>query len=152
MRERGRLLRSYSEGRARHDAYLEDYAFLIAGLVDLYEADSSPRWLEQAMALDRVLERHFEDKSAGGYFTTSDDHEALLARAKPAYDSAEPSGNAVQALNLLRLHELTGDDAYRRRAERNAPGRDGQPRAGARGVLRAPARRPSSAWTRRSRW
>jgi hypothetical protein len=55
MRERGRLLRSYSEGRARHDAYLEDYAFVIAGLVDLYEADSSPRWLEQAMALDRVL-------------------------------------------------------------------------------------------------
>jgi hypothetical protein len=117
MRERGRLLRSYSEGRARHDAYLEDYAFLIAGLVDLYEADSSPRWLEQAIALDRMLEQHFEDKSAGGYFTTSDDHKPLLARAKPAYDNAEPSGNAVQALNLLRLHELTGDDAYRRRAD-----------------------------------
>ena len=64
-----------------------------------------------------MLESHFEDESAGGYFTTSDGHETLLARAKPAYDGAEPSGNAVQALNLLRLHELTGDDAYRRRAE-----------------------------------
>jgi uncharacterized protein YyaL (SSP411 family) len=117
MKERGRLLRSYAEGRARHNAYLEDYAFLIAGLLDLYEADSRPRWIEEAIALDRVLAAHYEDRDAGGFFATSDDHEALLARAKPAVDGAEPSGNSVQALNLLRLHELTGDDAFRRRAE-----------------------------------
>jgi len=118
MRERGRLLRSLSGGRARHNAYLEDHAFLIAGLVDLYEATGTPRWLSEAIGLDQVLERHYEDAESGGYFTTSDDHERLLARAKPAQDGAEPSGNSVQALNLLRLHELTDDDRYRRRAER----------------------------------
>ncbi len=118
MRERGRLLRSYSDGRARHNAYLEDYAFLISGLLDLYEATGAPRWLREALALDQMLERHHEDPASGGYFTTSDDHERLLARAKPAHDGAEPSGNSVQALNLLRLHELTGEDRYRRRAER----------------------------------
>jgi hypothetical protein len=117
MRERGRLLRSYAEGRARHAAYLEDYAFLIAGLLDLYEADSRPRWLDEAMALDRVLEARYEDRALGGFFATSDDHEPLLARAKPVFDGALPSGNSVHAMNLLRLHELTGDDAYRRRAD-----------------------------------
>jgi uncharacterized protein YyaL (SSP411 family) len=118
MREGGRLLRSYSRGRARHTAYLEDYAFLIAGLLDLHEATSEPRWLEEAIALDRVLERRYEDAEGGGYFMTADDHERLLVRSKPIHDGAEPSGNAVQALNLLRLHELLSDDRYRRRAER----------------------------------
>ncbi|HSD27123.1 MAG TPA: thioredoxin domain-containing protein, partial [Vicinamibacteria bacterium] len=117
MREGGRLRRTYADGRARHNAYLEDYASLISGLIDLYEATSEPRWLEEAIALDLVLERHYEDRSGGGYFTTSDDHERLLARAKPVLDGAEPSGNSVTALNLLRLHELTDDDRYRRRAE-----------------------------------
>jgi hypothetical protein len=118
MRENGRLRRSYGNGRARHNAYLDDYAFLVSGLLDLFEATGTPRWLAEAKGLDQVLERHYEDRSAGGYFTTSDDHEALLARAKPAHDGAEPSGNSIQALNLLRLHELTDDDRYRVRAER----------------------------------
>ena len=117
MRENGRLLRSHSEGRSRHNAYLEDYAFLIAGLLDLYEASGSPRWLREAIELDQVLAQHYEDP-AGGYFAISDDHERLLARAKPAQDGAEPSGNSVQALNLLRLHEWSDDDRYRQRAER----------------------------------
>jgi hypothetical protein len=118
MRQAGRLLRSYKDGRARHDGYLDDYAFLIAGLLDLYEATGEVRWLAEAIALDTALERHFEDEEHGGYFMTSGDHEKLLAREKPAYDGAEPSGNSVQALNLLRLHELTTDDRYRQRAER----------------------------------
>ncbi len=118
MRENGRLNRSYRAGKARLDGYLDDYAFLIAGLLDLYEATGEARWLRQAMALDAVLERHYEDTSAGGYFLTSDDHEKLIAREKPSYDGAEPSGNSVQALNLLRLEELTTEDRYRRRAER----------------------------------
>jgi hypothetical protein len=117
MRKDGRLLRSYKDGQARHTGYLDDYAFLTAGLLDLYEATGEPRWLKEALALDGVLERLYEDKEHGGYFMTSNDHEALLARDKPARDGAEPSGNSVQALNLLRLHELTTDDRYRRRAE-----------------------------------
>jgi uncharacterized protein YyaL (SSP411 family) len=116
MRVDGRLRRSFKGGQARHDAYLDDYSFLVAGLLDLYEATGQPRWLREAVALDSVLEKHYEDK-AGGYFMTSDNHEALLAREKPAYDGAEPSGNSVQALNLLRLHELTTNDRYRQRAE-----------------------------------
>ncbi len=118
LRKDGRLLRSYKDGQGRHAAYLDDYAFLIAGLLDLYEATGNQRWLQDAIALDGVLDSHYADKSAGGYFMTSDDHEKLLAREKPSYDGAEPSGNSVQVLNLLRISELTTEDAYRQRAER----------------------------------
>ena len=117
MRKDGRLLRSYKDGRVRHNAYLEDYAFLIAGLLDLYEATGDSRWLKEAIALDAVLEKHYEDKKNGGFFLTSDDAEKLLAREKPDRDGAEPSGNSVQVLNLLRLHEFTSQEEYRRRAE-----------------------------------
>ena len=113
----GRLVRN-ADGGASQPAYLDDYAFLIGGLLDLYEATGDPRWLREALALDAVLEEHFEDAEGGGFFMTADDHETLLAREKPQYDSAEPSGNAVQLLNLVRLHELTTDDRYRQRAER----------------------------------
>jgi len=117
LREEGRLLRSYMAGRARYSAYLEDYAFLIAGLLELYQATGEPDWLAEAIALDAVLERHHEDREQGGFFRTSDDHERLLAREKPAYDGAVPTGNSVHALNLLKLHSLTTDDRYRQRAE-----------------------------------
>ncbi|MFN2427948.1 MAG: thioredoxin domain-containing protein [Candidatus Binatia bacterium] len=118
MRANGRLLRSHKDGAAQHNAYLDDYAFFIAALLDLYETTGDTRWLREAVALDDVLARHYEDEQGGGFFMTSDDHEELLAREKPGYDGAEPSGNSVQALNLLRLHELTTNDAYRKRAER----------------------------------
>jgi hypothetical protein len=118
LRRDGRLLRSYREGRAAHNAYLDDYAFLVAALIDLFETTGERRFLEQVLALDKVLESQYEDPAGGGFFLTSDDHEPLLARGKPAYDGAEPSGNSVAALNLLRLHELTADDRYRRRADR----------------------------------
>ena len=104
-------------GKARHNAYLDDYAFLTAGLLDLFEASGDPRWLEEAIALDQVLASHYED-DAGGFFMTSDDHEALLVREKPAYDGAEPCGNSVALMILLRLHEFTTEDLYRQRAER----------------------------------
>ncbi len=115
----GRLYRTYMDGQARNNAYLEDYAFLIAGVLDLYEATGDLSWLERAVELDAILGKHFEDKTQGGYFLTSDDHENLLVREKPAYDGAEPSGNSVAVLNLLRLHEFTTGDDYRKRAERS---------------------------------
>ena len=118
LRRDGRLLRSYRNGQARHNAYLDDYAFLIAALLDLYEATGKPRWLRTAIELDEVLEEHYEDRAFGGFFMTSGDHEQLLAREKPAYDGAEPSGNSVAVLNLLRLHEFTTRDEYRQRAEK----------------------------------
>ncbi len=118
MRRDGRLLRSYKDGEARHEAYLEDYAFFISGLLDLYETTGTLRWLVEAIDLDRVLEKSYEDKSAGGFFLTSSEQEKLLAREKPSHDGAEPSGNSVQVMNLLRLNEFTTDDRYRQRAER----------------------------------
>lgn len=117
LSEDGRLYRSFKDGRAGHSGYLDDYAFTIAALLDLYESSGEIRWLERALALDRNLEEHYEDPQ-GGFFMSADDQEKLLARQKPAFDGAEPSGNAVALLNLLRLHLLTGDGRYRQRAEK----------------------------------
>ncbi len=116
-RKKGRLLRSYKDGVARHNAYLEDYAFLIAGLLDLFETTGKIRWFHEAVALQEMLDTHYADEK-GGYFETSADHETLLAREKPGRDGAEPSGNSVALMNLLRLHELTTDDRYRATADR----------------------------------
>ena len=113
-----RLFRAALGDRVQQAAYLSDYAFLVASLLDLYEATSELRWLTEAQALDSVLREHYEDTSDGGYFRTSEDHESLLTREKPSTDNAEPSGNSIQILNLLRLHEFTTDDQYRRRAEK----------------------------------
>lgn len=113
-----RLFRSYKDGVAKFNAYLDDYAFFIAALLDLYEATSELKWLKTAISLDQALENHYEDKKSGGFFMTSNDHEKLLAREKPAYDGAEPSGNSIAVLNLLRLHEFTTKDPYRARAEK----------------------------------
>ncbi|MBB3059888.1 thioredoxin domain-containing protein [Microbulbifer rhizosphaerae] len=116
--EDGRLQRSFMDGRARHNGYLEDYAFTIAAMLDLYEASGELHWLQQALALDETLEKLYEDRKQGGFYMTSDDHEKLLAREKPAFDGAEPSGNSAALLNLLRLHEFTTDDRFRQRAEK----------------------------------
>jgi uncharacterized protein YyaL (SSP411 family) len=118
MRKGDRLLRVFKEGRAYLDGYLPDYAFMIQALIDLFEASSDPRWLREAIALERVVASHFEDTDKGGFFFTADDHEKLIARQKPVEDSARPSGNSVMALNLLRLGELTTEHRYRDRAER----------------------------------
>jgi len=114
----GKLFRSYKDGKARGNAYLEDYSFFVAALLDLFEATNDPQWLERAIKLDDVLKAHYEDRDNGGFFTTADDHETLLAREKPANDGAVPSGNSVQVLNLLRLAEFTTNDSYRKRAEK----------------------------------
>ncbi len=113
----GRLQRVHKDGRSYVDATLDDHAFLILGLLELYQAGGDPHWLEQAVTLDRELASRFEDP-AGGFFRTANDGEALLAREKPIHDGAMPSGNAVQAWNLLVLAALTGDDGYRVRADR----------------------------------
>jgi uncharacterized protein YyaL (SSP411 family) len=99
-------------------AYLDDYAFLIAGLLDLYEATSGLDWLRAAIELQAVLDRRYLDDRTGGCFLTSDDHERLLARQRPSRDRAVPSGNSVAAMNLLRLYELTTEDRYGTAAEK----------------------------------
>ncbi len=114
----GRLFATARNGRAHLNAYLDDYAFVIQGLLDLHESDFDPAWLRSALELEAVVADQFEDAEFGGFFTTGRDHEALLARLKSPHDGALPAGNAVHALNLLRLAELTGRVALAERAER----------------------------------
>jgi uncharacterized protein YyaL (SSP411 family) len=118
MREGARLAHAWTAGHLAGPAFLDDYAFLVAALLDLYEVTSDPVRLTQAIALDEALRADFEDTSAGGYFLTPPNTEGLLAREKPADDGVQPSGNSVEALNLLRLYALTERDEYRARAER----------------------------------
>ena len=104
LRQDGRLHRTFNNGKARHAAYLDDYAFLIAGLLELYETTFEIDRLATAIELQAVQDEFYADEVGGGYFFTGDDHESLLAREKPSRDGAEPSGNSVALMNLLRLH------------------------------------------------
>jgi uncharacterized protein YyaL (SSP411 family) len=108
----GRLLRSYKDGQAKFNAYLDDYAFFTAALLDLYEATFEPVYLDRAVELTDTVLARFWDEHGGGFFFTSSDHEALIARTNSAFDGAIPSGNAVTVFNLLRLSYLTEDQTY----------------------------------------
>jgi hypothetical protein len=113
----GRLLRTYNDGRARLNAYLEDHAYLLEALLTLYEATFETRWFEVARELaDSTIER-FGDERRGGFFSTSSDHEELVARRKEIGDHPIPSGNSAAALGLLRLQALTGERRYGEWAE-----------------------------------
>ena len=118
MYKNDQLYRSWKDGHAYIPAYLDDYAFLISALLDLFEWTGNTKWLYKVIKLDQVLEKNFEDKKNGGFFMTGQDHESLLAREKPIYDGAEPSGTSIAIMNLFRLGELTGNKSYTARAEK----------------------------------
>jgi uncharacterized protein len=108
----GRLLRTWKEGDGRLNAYLEDHAFLVEAMLRLYEATLEVRWFDAAReTADAMIER-FADPDRGGFFTTSHDHEELIARRKDLTDHPIPSGNSSAALGLLRLAALTGERSY----------------------------------------
>jgi uncharacterized protein YyaL (SSP411 family) len=112
----GRLMHQYREGEAAVDGNLDDYAFLIWGLIELYETTFDTRYLEKALRLqDDVLE-HFWDEESGGFFFISDDSEKLLIRHKDFRDGAIPSGNSVAFANLTRLSRMTGRIDYEEKA------------------------------------
>jgi uncharacterized protein YyaL (SSP411 family) len=113
----GRLLRSYKDGSGHLNAYLEDHAFLLEALLTLYEASFEQRWFEQARALADATIARFADSERGGFYSTSKDHEELIARRKEIGDHPIPSGNSAAALALLRLEALTGERAYGGQAE-----------------------------------
>ncbi|MBI4499485.1 MAG: thioredoxin domain-containing protein, partial [Chloroflexi bacterium] len=116
MEQDGRLRRSYKDGQARFNGYLEDYAFLASGLLALYETDFDLRWLEAARRLADTMLASFWDAREQVFFDTSADHEVLVARPKNLFDHAIPSGNAVALDVLLRLAVLTGESVYADRA------------------------------------
>ena len=108
----GQLLHAWKDGRARFTAYLDDYACLLEGLIELYQATGTARWLEEALSVAEQMRDRFAD-SAGGFFYTASDHEALIARTKDAQDNATPSGNGMAATVLLKLAALTDRDELR---------------------------------------
>jgi len=112
-----RLLSTYKDGVAKLNGYLDDYAFFVAALLDVFELVQERRYLERAVALADAMLAHFWDAQAGGFFFTSDDHETLIVRSKPAFDGSIPSGNSVAARNLLRLYHYTERTEYLERAE-----------------------------------
>src|SRR5437763_565493 len=103
LRKDGRLLRTYKDGRARLNGYLEDYAFLADGLLALYEASFDPRWFAQACQLMDEAISLFEDGQHGGFFDTGKDHEALVSRPKDIMDNATPAGNSEAFDDIIRL-------------------------------------------------
>jgi uncharacterized protein YyaL (SSP411 family) len=112
----GRLLRSWKDGQAKLNAYLEDHAFLLEALLTLYESTFDPHWFGEARSLaDSMIER-FADEEKGGFFETSSDHERLVARRKDLEDHPIPAGNSSAAYGLLRLAALTGEHRYEERA------------------------------------
>ena len=114
----GALLHRYREGEGRFSGYLDDYAFLVFGLTELYESDLNPEWLAWGAALQKKQDSLFWDADGGGYFFAAGAASDLVVRKKEFHDDAVPSGNSVSLLNLLRLHSLLLDRSYGERAEK----------------------------------
>jgi uncharacterized protein YyaL (SSP411 family) len=114
----GLLLHTYKDGQAKLPGYLDDYAFVAAGLLDLYESTLERANLQRSIELTDTMIREFWDDIDGGFFYTGKSHETLISRTKPAFDGSVPSGNAVATQILLRLYYYTGKEDYLKRAEK----------------------------------
>src|SRR5260370_4000730 len=114
----GTLLRRYRDGDAAIPGFLDDYAFFVQAMLDLYETDFDPRRIEMAIALTRKMQDLFEDRENGAFFTTAEGDASLVLRMKDDYDGAEPAANSVALLNLLRLAEITNHEEFQKAAER----------------------------------
>jgi hypothetical protein len=120
------LLHRCRDGDAAIPGFLDDYAFLVQGLLDLYEAGFDPSHMQAAIRLTARQRGQFEDKEGGGFWATGDSDPSLVLRLKDDYDGAEPSGNSVAALNLLRLAEFSGQREYAESAARTLKAFSGQ--------------------------
>ena len=114
----GRLKRTFKDGESKLNAYLDDYAFYVNALLDLFAIDSKQQYLDKALKYTDFMLLHFWDQKDGNLFFTSDDHEKLIVRTKNFYDLAIPSGNSAAACNLLRLYHYTQNGDYLDRATR----------------------------------
>ncbi|HYY49601.1 MAG TPA: thioredoxin domain-containing protein, partial [Nitrososphaeraceae archaeon] len=115
--DEARLRRTFKNGISRLNAYLDDYAFYINGLLDVFEVDCKAEYLEKALNYTDFMLKHFWDSSSGNLFLTSDDHEQLIIRTKNFYHLAIPSGNSMAAYNLLRLFHIVQNKDYLKKAE-----------------------------------
>ena len=115
--ERGRLLKRYRNGKAGLSAHLNDYAFMVWGLLELYQATFETKYLKDAIELNQRMLSDFWDEQNGGLYMTANDSEKLLVRSKVIYDGAIPSGNSVAVFNMLRLGHITGNADYLKRTE-----------------------------------
>lgn len=113
----GRLLRTWGKGKAKLNAYLDDYAYFTEALLDLAAVDSDPKWIKEAIHFADVMVAQFFDANDGGFFYTSSDHETLITRPKSFYDAPIPSASASCAFALLRLAKITDNESYRKKAE-----------------------------------
>ena len=113
-----RLLRRFRDGQASIAAYAEDYASLVWGLLELFQADGDPAWLEWALTLQRQQDALFWDAASGGWFSTKGDDPSVLLRLKDDHDGAEPGAGSIATLNLLTIAHLTGDGETTRKATR----------------------------------
>jgi len=116
LRPNGRLLRTWKNGQAKLDAYIEDFANLADGLLELFQVSGELRYLREARSLIDTMIDEFWDKENGGFYFTSNDHEALIVRNKDITDNATPSGNSVAADVLLKFAKITGEESYERYA------------------------------------
>ncbi|MGI9088435.1 MAG: thioredoxin domain-containing protein [Chthoniobacterales bacterium] len=112
------LVRNYREGRSAVGGFADDYAFVIQGLLDLYEASFEVEWLQFALALQETQDRLFYDETGGGYFSVTGNDPSILLRMKEDNDGAEPAASSIAALNLFRLAQIRGDETFRARAEK----------------------------------
>jgi uncharacterized protein len=113
----GRLRRTFKDGVSKLNAYLDDYAFYISALLDVFEVDTNSRYIEKAISYADFMIKHFWDEKRENFFFTSDDHEQLIVRTKSLYDLAIPSGNSMAASALLRLYHMTRNSDYLLKAE-----------------------------------
>jgi uncharacterized protein len=120
LKKGNRLLKRYREGEASLPAHLDDYSFMIWGLLELYETTFDASYLSDALALNQTLIDHFWDNKNGSFYFTADDGEDILVRHRELYDGAVPSGNSVSALNNLRLARLTGNAELEQIAQKTA--------------------------------
>ena len=116
MKSDGRLLRTYRDGQAKLLGYLEDYSFVIDGLLALYEATFDLRWLDEAVTLADSMIELFWDEGIGGFYDTGSDHETLVVRPRDVFDNAQPCGGSVASDVLLRLAVFTGNNDYSAKA------------------------------------
>jgi uncharacterized protein YyaL (SSP411 family) len=114
LRRGDRLLRTWKNGKAKLNGYIEDYANLVDGLIELYQVSADERYLAEAKSLADAMITEFWDEENGGFFFTSNDHEELIVRSKDFFDNATPSGNSVAADVLIKLSKFYGDEKYER--------------------------------------